>query len=96
MIAESVSGVKHTAQQTPGLRKKINLSLKRMTCPKYRTAILAGLLIGLNCDLWAQGPPPPPDGELPIDQHLTILLIAALAIGLYWAFKQIKSQRSRD
>ena len=66
-----------------------------MTCPKYRTAILAGLLIGLNCDLWAQGPPPP-DGELPIDQHLTILLIAALAIGLYWAFKQIKSQRSRD
>ncbi|MGB1135778.1 MAG: hypothetical protein ACPGZQ_00835 [Flavobacteriaceae bacterium] len=95
MIAESVSGVKHTAQQRPDLRKKINLSLKRMTCPKYRTAILAGLLIGLNCDLWAQGPPPP-DGELPIDQHLTILLIAALAIGLYWAFKQIKSQRSRD
>jgi len=77
------------------VRKKINLSLKRMTRPKYCTAILAGLLIGLNCDLWAQDPPPP-DGELPIDQHLTILLIAALAIGLYWAFKQIKSQRSRD
>ena len=95
MIAESVSGVKHTAQQRPDLRKKINLSLKRMTCPKYCTAILAGLLIGFNCDLLAQDPPPP-DGELPIEQHLTILLIAALAIGLYWAFKQIKSQRSRD
>jgi len=82
------------------VRRKINLSLKRMTCPKYRKAILAGLLIGLNCDLWAQGPPAPnrrpPEEELPIDQHLTILLIAALAIGLYWAFKQIKSQRSRD
>lgn len=35
MIAESVSGFKHTAQQRPDLRKKINLSLRRMTCPKY-------------------------------------------------------------
>ena len=36
------------------------------------------------------------DGELPIDQYLTILLIAALAVGRYWAFKQIRPQRSRD
>ncbi len=40
--------------------------------------------------------PPPPDGELPIDQHLHYLIVVGVAFGLYWAYKQIKSQRSRD
>ncbi len=39
---------------------------------------------------------PPPDGELPIDQHLDYLIVVGVAFGLYWAYKQIKSQRSRD
>jgi hypothetical protein len=40
--------------------------------------------------------PPPPDASVPIDQHLHYLIVAGVAFGLYWAYKQIKSQRSRD
>jgi hypothetical protein len=45
-------------------------------------------------------PPQPtqrgPELGVPIDQNLHYLLLVGLAFGLYWAFRQIKSQRSRD
>ncbi|NBT88015.1 MAG: hypothetical protein EBT51_06875 [Flavobacteriaceae bacterium] len=48
--------------------------------------------------LFAQDPPPPPPPEegVPIDQNLHYLLLVGLVFGLYWAFRQIKSHRSRD
>lgn len=58
------------------------------------------LLIISTSGLLAQDPPAPnrrpPEDELPIDQDLHYLLLVGLAFGLYWAVRQIKSQRSRD
>ena len=61
----------------------------------YRLYVLTLILTLPFTTLFAQLPPPP-DGELPIDQHLHYLIIVGVAFGLYWAYKQIKSQRSRD
>ena len=68
-----------------------------MRDPNYRVLLTTLVALVYSGTLWAQDPPPhPPDGVLPIDQHLHYLIVAGLAFGLYWAYKQIKSQRSRD
>ena len=69
-----------------------------MKTPNYRLHCVATLVLGLTGRIFAQGdpPPPPPDGSVPIDQDLHYLLLVGLAFGLYWAVRQIKSQRSRD
>ena len=70
-----------------------------MKGPNYRVFLFALLLSVPEGWLFAAPtalvqPPPPP--EVPIDEHLGILIFSGLAVGLYWAFRQIKSQRSRD
>lgn len=69
-----------------------------MKSPKFLQSVLSLVLLFISTsEILAQGPPPPPpDGELPIDQHLHYLIIVGVAFGLYWAYKQVKSQRSRD
>lgn len=67
-----------------------------MRDPNYRVLLTTVVAVVYSGTLWAQITPPPPDGELPIDQYLHYLLLVGLAFGLYWAYKQIKSQRSRD
>ena len=69
-----------------------------MRDPNYRVLLTTLVALVFSGALWAQGdpPPPPPDEGVPIDQHLHYLIVAGLAFGLYWAYKQIKSQRSRD
>ena len=71
-----------------------------MKDPNYRVFLFALLLSVPEGWLFAAPTalvqPPPPDGSLPIDQHLHYLIVAGVAFGLYWAYKQIKSQRSRD
>ena len=68
-----------------------------MKGPNYRVVLSIIIWIIAFNPLFAQGPPPPPpDGSLPIDQDLHYLLLVGLAFGLYWAVRQIKSQRSRD
>ena len=67
-----------------------------MRDPNYRVLLTTLVALVFSGTLWAQVPPPPPDGELPIDQYLHYLIVVGLALGLYWAYKQIKSQRSRD
>ena len=66
-----------------------------MKGPNYRVVLLIIILTFALNPLFAQGPPPP-EGSVPIDQNLHHLLLVGLAFGLYWAFRQIKSQRNRD
>ena len=70
-----------------------NISLGHMRDPNFRMFLFI-LALYVSTPLFAQGPPV--EGELPIDQHLHYLVVVGLAVGLYWAYKQIKSQRSRD
>jgi hypothetical protein len=76
-----------------------------MKGPKFFKGILSLVMIFIKAtEVFAQKPPPPagkmPDPpielEAPIDQYLPHLLFVGLAFGLYWAFRQIKSHRSRD
>ena len=69
-----------------------------MRDPNYRVFLTTLVALVFSGALFAQDPPPPPppDVGVPIDQHLHYLIVAGLAFGLYWAYKQIKSQRSRD
>ena len=72
-----------------------------MRDPNYRVLLTTLVALVFSGALWAQDSPPPPTQRgpelgLPIDQHLHYLIVAGLAFGLYWAYKQIKSQRSRD
>lgn len=71
-----------------------------MRDPNYRVLLTTLVAVVYSGTLWAQDPPAPnrrpPEEELPIDQYLQYLLLVGLAFGLYWAYKQIKSQRSRD
>ena len=66
-----------------------------MRDPNYRVLLTTLVAVVYSGTLWAQLPPPPEEG-VPIDQHLHYLIVVGLAFGLYWAYKQIKSQRSRD
>jgi hypothetical protein len=63
-----------------------------MRDPNYRV-FLTMMAMLVFAPLYAQGPP---EFDVPIDQHLHYLIVVGLAFGLYWAYKQIKSQRSRD
>ena len=63
-----------------------------MRDPNYRV-LLTMMAVFVLVPLYAQTPP---DFDVPIDQHLHYLIVAGLAFGLYWAYKLIKSQRSRD
>ena len=71
-----------------------------MRDPNYRVLLTTLVALVFSGALCAQDLPPPnrrpPEDELPIDQHLHYLIVVGLAFGLYWAYKQIKSQRSRD
>lgn len=61
---------------------------------KFLKSILSLVLLFISeGELSAQTPP---DFDVPIDQHLHYLILVGVAFGLYWAYKQIKSQRSRD
>jgi hypothetical protein len=65
-----------------------------MKSPKFLQSLLSLVLLFISTsEILAQGPP---GLDVPIDQHLHYLIVAGLAFGLYWAYKQIKSQRSRD
>ena len=72
-----------------------------MKTPNYRVLFVI-LAIGVfPFELDGQIAPPQPTQRgpelgLPIDQDLHYLLLVGLAFGLYWAVRQIKSQRSRD
>ena len=75
-----------------------------MKRPKFFKGILSLIMIFIKAiEVFAQKPPPPGNRndtpvelDAPIDQYLPHLLLIGLAFGLYWAFRQIKSQRSRD
>ena len=64
-----------------------------MKGPNYRMIFLTLPMLICSKTLNAQGPP---ELDVPIDQNLHYLLFVGLAFGLYWAFRQIKSHRSRD